>query len=289
MRLKYSFWLLLCVVFFLGMISCTGLNDPDKEKFRILGESLERSSNAQIASTGLILETLNDKMSDPLTHETARVLFPIAEQIHISSTILRSEIKKLKSSTGFEKADSDSVFAQLSRYRDTMLALDQGIKINFSDNFFPPGFLPSTADSFYSANFFKMTNNIRITMLNNVDYVLTATENRLIRFCSEWPSGRSLICEFPSAIVAQNKSQLTEGQELEIIAGIGLFKQLPSLEIKINNKEILEGENGVFTYKKTVSEPGSYSIPVSVSFIDQDGKMQVLEKTIEYKVVAPPK
>lgn len=287
MRVKYSFGLLLCVVVFSGMISCTGLSDADSERFRILGESLEKSSKAQVISTGLILESLKEKMSDPITYEKARVLFPMAERIHISSTILRSEIKKLKSRTDFEKADSDSLFIQFSRYRDTMLALDQGIKVNFSDNFFPPGFFPSTADSFYSANFFKMTSNIRITMLNNIDYVLTSTENRLIRYCSERPSGRTLICEFPAAIVGQNKSQLTEGQELEIVAGVGMFKQLAGLEVKVNDKEIVVGEDGVFTYKRTVSKTGSYSIPVSVSFIDQDGKQQTISKDVEYKVVKP--
>lgn len=287
MRLKYSFGLLFCFVIFSGMISCKGLSDADSERFRILGESLENSSKAQVLSTSLILESLKEKMSDPLTYEKAKVWFPVAERIHISSTILRSEIKKLKSSTGFKKADSDSLFAQLSRYRDTMLALDQGIKINFSDNFFPAGFFPSTADSFYSVNLSTKTNDILVTMLNNIDYVSAVTENRLIRFCSEQPSRMGLICEFPSAIVAQNKSQLTKGQELEIIAGVGLFKQLPNLEVKINNKEILVGEDGVFTYKRIVSKTGSYSIPVSVSFIDQDGKQQTISKDVEYKVVKP--
>ena len=124
-------------------------------------------------------------------------------------------------------------------------------------------------------------------MLNNIDYVLTSTENRLIRYCSERPSGRTLICEFPAAIVGQNKSQLTEGQELEIVAGVGMFKQLAGLEVKVNDKEILVGEDGVFTYKKTVSKTGNYSIPVSVSFIDQDGKQQTISKDVEYKVVKP--
>lgn len=285
MRVKYSFWFLLCVFFFSGMFSCRGLSDADSERFRILGESLENSSKAEVFSTSLILESLKEKMSDPLTYEKAKVWFPVAERIHISSTILRSEIKKLKSRIDFEKTDSDSLFAQFSRYRDTMLALDPAIKINFSDIFFPAGFFPSTADSFYSVNLSTMTNDIRVTMLNNIDYVSAVTENRLIRFCSEQPSRMRLICEFPSAIVAQNKSQLTEGQELEITAGVGLFKQLPNLEIKINNKEILIGENGVFTYKKAVSKPGSYSIPVSVSFIDQDGKQLTISKDVAYKVV----
>jgi hypothetical protein len=273
------------VVVFSGIISCTGLSEADSERFRILGESLEKSGKAQVISTGLILESLKEKMSDPLTYEKARVWFPVAERIHISSTILRSEIKKLKSRKDFEKTDSDSLFTQFSRYRDTMLALDPAIKINFSDIFFPAGFFPSTADSFYSVNFSKTTNEIRVIMLNNIDYVLAVTENRLIRFCSEQWSGMRLICEFPSAIVGQNKSQLTEGQELEIIAGVGMFKQLAGLEVKVNDKEILVGEDGVFTYKRTVSKPGSYSIPVSVSFIDQDGKQQTISKNVDYKVV----
>lgn len=285
--LSFAYCLLSSIVLSL-IISCTGLNLRDNERISLLSESLERSAAVQNKNTRLIIESLKEKMSDPVTSVKAKFWFPKVEQINSRTTLLRNQVEKLKEKTNLTEADSDSLFKGIIKYKDDMLELDLGISAAFRDDFFPQKLIPSSTDSFYSVNFLNTTKSTRIATLRHIDYLLAEREAKLIAFCYEQPAWHSIrSCEFPSAIIGQNKSQLLVGQELEIVAGVGMFQQLRDLQVKVNDKEVLVSRDGVFVYKTVALNPGNYSLPVMVSFSDQDGKQQTISKDVEYKVVKP--
>lgn len=88
-------------------------------------------------------------------------------------------------------------------------------------------------------------------------------------------------------VVNQNATVLGAGEELEINAGIGDFSSAALPDFLIDHRRVAANPEGVAVYHTRVpSKAGTYSIPLEIRFTDQDGKPQVVSKTITYKVLS---
>ncbi|MEI9810185.1 MAG: hypothetical protein WDO16_21235 [Bacteroidota bacterium] len=88
-----------------------------------------------------------------------------------------------------------------------------------------------------------------------------------------------------STIIGQSSNIVRSGEQIEITAGVGAFSRIASLKITIAGKEVTAGDEGIALYKfKSSSKPGTHFIPVKLSYTDQDGKEQTIEKNVEYTV-----
>ncbi|MBS1656203.1 MAG: hypothetical protein JSU05_15225, partial [Bacteroidetes bacterium] len=113
-----------------------------------------------------------------------------------------------------------------------------------------------------------------------------SNENVIIAFClSEIP--RIIIDDFGAyVIVGQSSTIVQPKQDIQIDAGIGAFNRAVLPEVIVDSVNIKIDYDGAAHYRfKAPSETGEYSIPIKISYLDQDGKREVVEKNIEYKVV----
>lgn len=92
-----------------------------------------------------------------------------------------------------------------------------------------------------------------------------------------------------SAIISQDKSYVQKGENLKITAGVEGFNAQPKPEININGKLVPIGEDGTAVYKLKASKiAGKYSIPVRISFINEVGISETVERNIKYTVAKEP-
>ncbi|MGH2553740.1 MAG: GldM family protein, partial [Chitinophagaceae bacterium] len=73
-------------------------------------------------------------------------------------------------------------------------------------------------------------------------------------------------------------------QEIEVTAGVGGFSTKVSPQISINGAGVAVGEDGAAHYKFTAGALGTHTIPVHISYTDQNGIVQVRDIPIEYTV-----
>ena len=74
------------------------------------------------------------------------------------------------------------------------------------------------------------------------------------------------------------------GQELEITAGVGAFSKAALPTITIGNTVVPIGEDGAARTKLAAGAVGTRSVPVRITYTDQDGKQQIIEEKVEYTV-----
>ncbi|RYZ39035.1 MAG: hypothetical protein EOP49_30525, partial [Sphingobacteriales bacterium] len=87
-----------------------------------------------------------------------------------------------------------------------------------------------------------------------------------------------------AAIIGQNSNYLMPGQELEITAGVGAFSKAAAPVVTIGGQTYAIGAEGTATAKLPGGGVGSRTVPVRITYTDQEGKQQVIEKNVEYKV-----
>ena len=111
-------------------------------------------------------------------------------------------------------------------------------------------------------------------------------ERVILQYCKNKVPDYSEGFNYYSAIVGQNTTRLLTGEILVISAGKGSFSADSTLKIRINGIDVAVNEEGVAEYKiKAPSNPGKHLIPVIITYKDQDGKLETIQKDVEYTVI----
>jgi gliding motility-associated protein GldM len=315
-RINFHIVIFLCVVLFSG---CSESEDSEFHVLKALNEGIVNSNATVNRSTETLMASLNEKLKDPATSIQTEKWYPRAKHIHQLSVdacnyveTLKNDLKKeagIKSVDGteiYKEKDKDVVkrmfianekaeelYTTLKKYKQDVLAVDRKIDEAFNDNIHlasESSDLPGNNSEDFAHFFFSKTSLIAaIAMLNHIQNQIRHIENRTIQFCHEHCTAQGFICTFEWPIIAQDKTYVREGEKIEITAGIGEFRwRFTKPEIKINGKIIELDGTGVATNKISVSaKPGKHYVPVKITYTDQDGKMQTVEKNVEYIVEEP--
>jgi gliding motility-associated protein GldM len=123
-----------------------------------------------------------------------------------------------------------------------------------------------------------------VTILSKFQNDVKTSENRVVAFAHEQVGKVAVRFDTYAAIVGQSSNYVMPGQEIEITAGVGAFSKAAAPTITINGQGASLGEDGAAHAKFTGGSVGNHSIPVRISYTDQEGKPQVIEKTISYTV-----
>ena len=123
-----------------------------------------------------------------------------------------------------------------------------------------------------------------MTILRKFQNDVRTTENRVVTHLHEQVGKVEVIFDAFEAIVGQNAKYLMPGQELEITAGLGAFSKSKLPEISIGGSRVTLNEKGMAVFKTSAGTIGHHTVPVNVSFLDQDGKPQSKTFNVEYTV-----
>jgi gliding motility-associated protein GldM len=123
-----------------------------------------------------------------------------------------------------------------------------------------------------------------VTILSKFQNDVKTSENRVVAFAHEQVG--KVIVRFDSytAIVGQNSNYIMPGQEIEIMAGVGAFSKAAQPQITINGQGVALGTDGAARVKFAGGGVGEHSVPITIRFVDQDGKSQSITENVKYTV-----
>jgi gliding motility-associated protein GldM len=282
--------------------------------FKIVDSSLTSTNSTINASTTTILSSLNEKRSEPATAVKANEWYPKALLAQSASKELNEYIQTLKSkimtAAGYNPAKGDTTYKledldiatrimvtekegqklkqKLDEYKAKLLAIDPLIAQEFKNTLQVNTAMPAVQDksnNTWELAYFHMVPTVAsITILSKFQNDVKTSENKVVAFCHEQVGKVQVRFDTYTAIVGQSSTYLMPGQEIEIMAGVGAFSKAATPSITINGAGAALGDDGAAHAKFASGGIGNHSIPVTIRYKDQDGKDQVITKTIEYTV-----
>lgn len=284
--------------------------------FKTVNRSLEVTNTTVNNSTKGILASLEEKKADPspATAQKAALWLDKANRVvayskstfdyiqGLKDRILREaggdpndSKKKFKEDNldiatriMVEGGDGKKLLAILGDYKKNVLGVDTLINTQFANSLQidltkPPS--SNIGNNTWEAAYFRMVPTVAaMTILSKFQNDIKTTENKIVAYCHEQVGAVVYKFDAYKPIVGQSSKYLMPGQELEITAGLGAFskKNLPT--ITIGGSSVLLDEEGIANYKTAGGGIGEHTIPVVVSFTDQDGVAQVKKYDVSYTV-----
>ena len=282
--------------------------------FKTVNDSLEKTNTVVNNSTNTIIASFQEKMTDPTTAEKARLWYPKAEQVVTQSKTISDYIEGLKNqilkNADFNPAEGDSSYKMdnldvatrlmvdqgagktllknLTEYKANILKIDPEINKEFANNLPINLNMPVTqnkGNNTWEAAYFRMVPTVAaLTILSKFQNDIRTTENRIVSFLHNKVGQVAVRFDTYAAVIGQSSNYLMPGQELEITAGVGAFSKAAKPVITIGGANAALGDDGAAHFKTTVNNIGTSSIPVSITYTDQEGKQQTIKKTVEYTV-----
>ncbi|RYF84627.1 MAG: gliding motility protein GldM [Chitinophagaceae bacterium] len=284
--------------------------------FKTVDNSLDKTNSTVNISTSNIMESFKTKLSDPTSKAKAEIWYPKAQTAQQLTTDMYNYIEGLRSQilkeADFDPAKKkDSTFKEdnqdiatrimvkdgkgkelqqkLATYRAAMINLvtpekksefERSLQVDPS---MPKG-LKGGSKTWEEAYFHMVPTVAALTILRKFENDVKTTENRVVTHLHEQVGKVEVIFDAFEAIVGQNSKYLMPGQELEITAGLGAFSKSKLPTITIGGSNVQLNEKGMAIYKVAAGSIGTHSIPVNVTFVDQDGKTQTRPFNVEYTV-----
>jgi hypothetical protein len=252
-------------------------------------EKLDKANTISNMSTAIAVKSLEEKTMEACTQERALEWYPKAKQVVAESKKIRDAINGIRQQETIHDSTTGNLIKSLFRYRqsiesvDTTFTIEAVLKLSFINRFL----WDITGDSIGQSHQLLHTNRDIVNgYLAMLETDIKIAENRLVHFCDNKVGGCCWGFFSYSSIVGQNSSILGPGEKLTITAGIGAYSRDAQPEITINNKQIPLNEEGYSEYSiKAPQKPGSYSVPVTISFTDPiTWKPETKQMRIEYTV-----
>ena len=275
--------------------SCSDRSESELAVFKALDESLVNSTLTINKSTETTLALMQQKQYDPTTTHRANIWQPKAILIQKLTTDIYVYIENIKSRMIKKAIENNSAVVmqlndQLIKYKRGLIAIDSQMTEVFKNTvFFTPSF-DSVDNKHQNINkiFFENTPLIAAqAMLSRLQNNIKISENKMVDFCNNQVGSFIEYYSSYSAIVAQSKSYVRAGEEIEITSGVGYFSSREAQpEITVNGTKAEINENGVAVYKfKASTKAGKHIVPVKINFTDQYRNIQLVTKDVEYSVV----
>jgi hypothetical protein len=285
------------------IFGCSSKSDKENVVLKEMIKSLE-SSNIMIHGNSMDIQmSFERKLADPMTVEKAEIWQPKAKEIsELSKGIyayideLKNELRKTvdasnKSTVKYlliKEKKGEELYQKLVKYKEELIGVDPSIKHQFEESIVLTDGFDTTKrlGNEFTDHFFSNASAIEaVSILTNFQSNIKMIENRTINFCHSKTYTVALDCRAAAPITWQDKSQVMSGENIEITTGIGMFNQVYRPEFIIDGQNVKMDDYGLVKYNlKAESKPGKYSVPVQVSYTDQDGKKQTFNKLIVYTV-----
>jgi gliding motility-associated protein GldM len=282
--------------------------------FKTVNNSLQTTNATIDKSTERIMASLKEKMEEPATAEKAKIWYPKAAMVQNAAKTIYSYIQKLKDDILIkaggdpnndekhykednldiatrmmvDKGGGQELLHQLSDFKKSILGVDPAVDSAFATNLPIDLTIPKTqnkSNKTWEAVYFHMVPTVAaLTILSKFQNDVKTSENRVIAFCHNKVGEVVVRFDTYAAIVGQNSTYLMPGQELEITAGVGAFSKAATPVITIGGQTVNIGSEGTALQKIAGGGIGNHSVPVKITYTDQDGHAQVIEKLVEYTV-----
>ncbi len=138
----------------------------------------------------------------------------------------------------------------------------------------------------WDAAYFHMVPTVAaITILSKFQNDVKTSENKVVAFCHQQVG--QVVIRFTNfePIIGQSSNYLMPGQSIEIKAGVGAFSPAAKPTISIGGQSQQIGDSGFVRYTtQAAAGLGAKSIPVHITYQDQDGNQKVIDRLVNYTV-----
>ncbi|HMG67551.1 MAG TPA: gliding motility protein GldM, partial [Chitinophagaceae bacterium] len=284
--------------------------------FKTVNKSLENTNVTVNHSTETIMKSLVDKLNDSVTAEKARRWYPKALAAQSYSKEVFDYLQKLKNrilteSGGdpndptkkykednldiptrimVDKGEGKKLFGMLKDYQSNILtkidpAIGEEFKNSLPISLDKPESRSRSGKTWEGAYFHMVPSVAALTILSKFQMDIKTSENRVVAYCHNKVGEVIVRYDTYAAFAETNSSYVMPGDEMQITAGVGAFSRAAQPTVIIDGQNVALESDGAAHRKVTAANTlGKHVVNVSVTFKDQDGKMQTIPRAIEYTV-----
>jgi len=245
--------------------------------FKTVDDSLTGTNKTINKSTETILQSLEDKLSDPTSKVKAAIWYPKAQAAQKYSVEMYNYIQSVKdkilkeagynpnpknkfdSSYALDNLDiatrvlvegkeGEKLRAKLEQYKKDLLSIDPSIRAEFENslqiNLAPPKVQDKTNKTWEAAYFHMVPTVAAITILSKFENDVKTSENKIVAFCHQQVGQVVVRFDRFEPIIGQSSNYLMPGQSLEIKAGVGAFSNMAKPTISIGGQTQQIGDSG---------------------------------------------
>jgi hypothetical protein len=111
-------------------------------------------------------------------------------------------------------------------------------------------------------------------------------ENEIVAYCDNHVVDNSFWYYKEIPLLTQNSSYFKQGDELRITAAVGIVRDDFDFRLSVDGKAINHEGDNTAIYSITIADkPGTYSLPVSIEYVDRFGNKQKQIENIKYTVL----
>ncbi len=287
--------------------------------FKTVNNSLITSNTQTNLSTNQIMESLTKKLADQTTHDKAAIWHPIAQDITKYAGDANGKIEAFKTelmlAAGGDKSDptknykidnldaATRVFIKngkgkqllqvLNDFRSNVLKRDTAINAAYSspsalpiNTEIPPSQTGAKKNRTWEEAYFHMVPTIAaLTILSKFQNDIKVSENKLVAFCHQKVGEVEVVQDAFTAMAVANANYVLPGQEIQVTAGVGGFSTKAQPIISINGANApIDPLTGSALYKFNAGALGEHTIPVTITYTDQNNVKHTEERPIKYTV-----
>ncbi|MDI9364010.1 MAG: gliding motility protein GldM [Flavobacterium sp.] len=275
------------------------IDEKNQTIFNSFKQELNQAEKKQIASIWLPKAEQAQKLADDMIQYLAGLQLTLKQDSKLEMVDGKEKYNEdnLDAATRLfvepGKAKGEELRQKLTEFKTKILAIDTAIFNEFSTTLPLNLSIPQSSDNKigkddWAFSYFHMTPTIAaITILSKFQNDVKNSEAQIVEFCHKKVGEVQIRYDAFQALVGQNAEYLMPGAELRITGGVGAYSKASLPTVTIDGAIVPLNAEGVAEYKASAGNPGTYSKKVRVSFKDQNGKVQVLEKEVKYTVGSP--
>jgi gliding motility-associated protein GldM len=288
--------------------------------FKTVDNSLTSTNKTITNSTATIMKSLQDVATNPQDPNTAKakIWLPKAMEAQRISADMYNYIQGLRErilkEAGFkpstdnkfdssykldnldiatrimvEQKEGPKLRQKLSEYREALLRIDPAIRAEFEKtlqiDLNPPKVQDKSNKTWEAAYFHMVPTVAAVTILNKFQNDVKTSENRVVAFCHQQVGHVVVRYDRFEPIIGQSSNYLMPDQTIEIKAGVGAFSEQAKPTISIGGQSQQVGDSGFVRYSTKVGAGlGTKSIPVHITYRDQDGIERAIDRVVTYTV-----
>jgi len=286
--------------------------------FETVNNSITTANNTLADNSNTIYTSFDEKLADEKTKAKASIWKPkadevkrLSEQMYNRLESLKEELKKeagYKPEEGDEsfnvsnidaasrlfekKGEGAKLFEELNQFKQALLNIDPEIKAEFERklplDLSIPESKTGSKNQTWSQAYFHMTPAIAaLTILSKFQNDVKNSENQIITFCHNKIGEVAVRFDKFGFVGGLSSSYLMPGENLKVYAGIGAMSTAAQPEVVINGKKVNLNADGLAELEMPAGGTGSHKVNVQIKYVNQDGQIETINKTLDYVVGAP--
>ena len=266
----------------LVLVSCISCSNDksDKEFIIALNNNLKQGNSYLADHNETIIHSLESYRDEPEYADRATVWFAKAQKVHVICNEFENGIIA-GISTDHE------LFTLIEKLKKNLAFVDPLIYKEYQNDLINFPYTNNNQKDSLSIKYSTLSDASKQCYITTLVQQLNFLENRVLGFCHNKVKINYSIRDYGMTTpwVTQNSTVVVPSEAINIVAGFATYTPVGKPSITIDGHIVPVDNSSTANYSfQAPSKPGKYTVPVRMSFKDQDGITQTVSKAVEFKV-----